>query len=466
MNLREAGLEVALVEALPHILRTFDHDMAQLLQKEMLDHGVKVVVGDAVSAFEGSNVTLASGATIAGDAVVMAVGVRPDTALASAAGLATNERGAIIVDAGYGTSDPDIFAVGDAIEVHNALTHAPMMLQLAGPAQKQACQVADRICGLPVRNTGNIGSTCIQVFGLNAASTGLTATQCEAAGLAYDYAYVLPADRVSLMPGSTALHLKVIFGVPTGRVLGAQAISAGDAPKRVDVIATLIKFGGTVDDLRDLELCYAPPFSTAKDLVNYAGLVAENLLQGAYRQVHVDEVRGLSALLGCFVPCHGCIDNAIHSASGLQLRDACADIMRAQGHEEPAGRAKITPGFNLPARNVIHTVGPIVTGSAPTVRDRRDLASCYRSCLELAAEQRLSSVSFCCISTGEFRFPQREAAHIAVATVRAFLDAHPAEAPGRVVFNVFKDEDMAIYRELLDSPDSGALASEQVERNR
>ena len=293
VNLREAGFEVAVVEAMPQILRTFDHDMVQLLQKELLDHGVAVVLGDSVTAFEGSDARLASGRVVPADAVIMAVGVRPDTALAADAGLAMNDRGAIKVDAAYRTSDPDIYAVGDAVEVCNALTHQPMMLQLAGPAQKQARQAADAICGLPVRNTGYIGSSCIKVFGQNAASTGLTAAQAEQLGLSYDSVYVLPSDRVGLMPGAGPLHLKVIFEVPTGRVLGAQAVSRGDAAKRVDVVATAIKFGATVDDLRDLELCYAPPFSTAKDPVNYAGLVAGNILQGRFRQVHVDKVRGL-----------------------------------------------------------------------------------------------------------------------------------------------------------------------------
>ena len=154
-----------------------------------------------------------------------------------------------------------------------------------------------------------------------------------------------------------------------------------------------------------------------------------------------------SQMLGCFVPCHGCIDNAIHSAAGLQLRDACAEIMRAQGHPEPAGRAKLTCAYNLPARYVLHTVGPIV-GRWVTWKDRRELASCYRACLELAAEHGLHSVAFCCISTGEFHFPNQEAAEIAVRTVREFLEQQTTSVE-RVIFNVFKDLDAAIYRRLL-----------------
>lgn len=152
-----------------------------------------------------------------------------------------------------------------------------------------------------------------------------------------------------------------------------------------------------------------------------------------------------SALLGCFCPCHGCIDNAIHSAAGLQLRDECNQIMSAQGHAEPTGQAKLTKAYNLPARYILHTVGPIIHGRA-TQRDRENLASCYRSCLKLAAEHNLSSVAFCCISTGEFHFPNQEAAEIAVKTASDFLRQNASIR--KVIFNVFKDIDAKIYRDL------------------
>ena len=157
----------------------------------------------------------------------------------------------------------------------------------------------------------------------------------------------------------------------------------------------------------------------------------------------------ISRLLGCFVPCHGCIDNAIHSAAGLQLRDECNQLMAAQGRHEPNGRAKLTKGYNLPARYVLHTVGPIVRGRV-TGQNRSDLASCYRSCMELAAAHELQSVAFCCISTGEFRFPNREAAEIAVKTVREFLDRQTTSVK-RVIFNVFKGIDAQIYCDILQS---------------
>jgi O-acetyl-ADP-ribose deacetylase (regulator of RNase III) len=173
-----------------------------------------------------------------------------------------------------------------------------------------------------------------------------------------------------------------------------------------------------------------------------------SLWQGDITRLKVDAIVNAanSALLGCFCPCHGCIDNAIHSAAGLQLREACNVIMEAQGYPEPNGRAKLTEGYNLPARYVLHTVGPIVQGKV-TTRDREELAACYRSCLELAAEQGLESVAFCCISTGEFHFPNREAAQIAVRTVDELLSEQTSLQ--RVIFNVFKDVDLQIYRELL-----------------
>lgn len=157
-------------------------------------------------------------------------------------------------------------------------------------------------------------------------------------------------------------------------------------------------------------------------------------------------------LLGCFVPCHGCIDNAIHSAAGLQLREECRRIMQVQGCPEPTGQAKLTGGYNLPARYILHTVGPIVQGPL-TDRHRRELADCYRSCLALAAEHRLKTAAFCCISTGEFRFPNQEAAETAVNAVTEFLRTDTSIQ--RVIFNVFKDTDAAIYRRLL-GPDRPA----------
>lgn len=186
----------------------------------------------------------------------------------------------------------------------------------------------------------------------------------------------------------------------------------------------------------------------AMALTDFPGCPRIALWRGDITRLKADAIVNAanSALLGCFHPCHGCIDNAIHSAAGLQLREECAHLMAAQGHGEPTGQAKLTSGYNLPAKYVLHTVGPIVQG-AVTNRDREELASCYRSCLALAAEKGLVSVAFCCISTGEFHFPNQEAARIALDTVAAFLQT-PSSIQ-KVIFNVFKESDERIYQELL-----------------
>lgn len=172
-----------------------------------------------------------------------------------------------------------------------------------------------------------------------------------------------------------------------------------------------------------------------------------HLWQGDITRLQVDAIVNAanSQLLGCFVPLHACIDNAIHSAAGIQLRCACHDLMRMQGHNEPTGRARITPGFNLPARYVLHTVGPIIPDGRPTLEQVAQLASCYRACLDLAEEHALRSVAFCCISTGVFRFPQRLAAETAIRTVRQY----PRQHVQTIVFNVFTDTDYALYHSLL-----------------
>lgn len=294
-NLIDGGYNVSLIEATPQILKPFDYDMVQILHKEMMDHGVNLIVEDKVTGFEKDKVLLESGKKIDAKAVVMAIGVTPEVELAKDAGLEIGETGAIKVDNNYKTNDDDIYAVGDAIEVYNALTSMNTKLSLAGPAQKAARTLADHINNKTTVNKGYIGSSAIKVFDYNAASTGLNEGLIQVLGMKinYDVVRIIPADKVGIMPGSSPMHFKLIFEVPTGRVLGAQAIGKGDAIKRIDVIATAIKFGATVEDLKDLELCYAPPFGTAKDVVNYAGYVASNLLSGSFKQVNVDKVREL-----------------------------------------------------------------------------------------------------------------------------------------------------------------------------
>ena len=292
-NLILSGKQVSLVEALDQILTPFDYDMAQILHKEMLDHGVSLILGDGVRKIKEDAIELQSGRKVAAQAVVLAIGVHPETGLAKDAGLEIGSTGGIRVDHNYRTSDPDIYAVGDAIEVYNQLTRQPARLPLAGPAQRQARAAADHMYGIPHNHKGVIGSSVVRLFDLNAAATGLNEKSAKAAGIPYDFSYTIPPDKVGLMPDSSPLHFKLLYEYPTGKILGAQAIGKGDADKRIDVIAALIAMGGTLEDLKELELCYSPMFSTAKDAVNHAALVSLNLLYGRFRQVPVSKVRDL-----------------------------------------------------------------------------------------------------------------------------------------------------------------------------
>lgn len=293
LQLANQGYNVTLVEAADQIMAPFDYDMVQILHKEMIDKGINLIVGNGIAKVEDDYIELSSGKRLPAQAVVMAIGVRPETTLAREAGLEIGETGAIKVDHNYLTSDKDIYAVGDAIEVYHKLTHKKTRLALAGPAQRQARAAADHMYGIPHRNTGVIGSSCIKIFDMNAASTGLTEKAARNAGIQYDFVYIIPGDIVGLMPGNSPFHLKLIYEVPTGKILGAQAIGKGNASKRIDVIAAMIMMNGTLEDLKELELCYAPAFSTAKDPVNHASLVALNILNGVFKQVPVYKVREL-----------------------------------------------------------------------------------------------------------------------------------------------------------------------------
>lgn len=294
-NLREAGYNVSLVEGTDQILRPFDYDMVQIFHKEIYDKGINLIVGDKVEKFEENKVVLSSGKKLDADVVVMAIGVAPETSLAKEAGLEIGTTGAISVDKNYRTSDDDIYAIGDSIEIYHALTNTNSKLALAGPALKQARTAADSIHQKSTINKGYIGSSAIKVFGFNGASTGLNESLIKALDMKinYDIVRIIPSDKVGLMPDASPIHLKLLYEVPTGRILGAQAIGRGDVTKRIDLIATVIKFAGTLEDLKDLELTYAPPFSTAKDAVNYVGYVGSNLLNGDFKQINIDKVRAL-----------------------------------------------------------------------------------------------------------------------------------------------------------------------------
>ena len=300
-NLKEAGKHVSVVEAADQVMAPFDYDFSQILHKELSDHGVDLFLGDGVKAITEDKVILSSEKELPADVVVLAIGVLPETGLAKDAGLEIGETGAIKVTPDFCTSDPHIYAVGDAIEVYQSLTHKPVKLPLAGPALRQARTAADAMYGMRGTNKGVIGSCAVRVFGLNAAATGLNEKTAKANHIPCDSVYTMAMDKVGLMPGSSPIHFKLVFEVPTGRILGAQAIGKGNVDKRIDVIATLIAMNGTLEDLKELELCYSPVFGTARDVVNLAALVGLNVLHGVFKQVHVSEVRGLVESGACII---------------------------------------------------------------------------------------------------------------------------------------------------------------------
>jgi rhodanese-related sulfurtransferase len=268
--------------------------MAQLLHKEIMGHGVQLALFDGLGEIHAGHVTLASGRKIPAQVVIMAIGVRPETSLAVGCGLEIGTTGGIKVDGAMRTSDDSIFAVGDAVEVIRFQTGEPCRLPLAGPALRQARQAATAQTEEASDIPGVLGSSVIRVFGLTAASTGMNEKALADAGVDYGTAFVVVNDIVGIMPGASPLFLKLLFEKPAGKVLGAQAIGQGAAEKRIDVIATAIRFGATVYDLKDLDLCYSPLYSTARDPVNQAALQATNLLEGKVRQVPFSQMRALA----------------------------------------------------------------------------------------------------------------------------------------------------------------------------
>lgn len=292
-NLKYAGYNVTLIEAQNQVMAQLDYDMVQLINREMISNGVELVLSDSVTAIEKNQVVLCSGRQVKAQAVVMAIGVRPENGLAKDAGLELGINGAIKVNHNYQTSDPAIYAVGDAIETTCFFNGAKTQLTLAGPAQRQARAAADHAYGKNHNNTGVIGSSSVRVFNLNAASTGLSEKQCLARGIDYDFSFIIPKDKVSLIPEANNLFFKLIFAVPSGKILGAQAVGKGNVDKRIDVVATAIMLNANLEQLKELELTYSPHFSTAKDVVNHGALVGLNVLYGELKKVPVTKVREL-----------------------------------------------------------------------------------------------------------------------------------------------------------------------------
>lgn len=289
-NLREAGYEVTLVEGSNQILAPFDHEMSLFADDELVNKGVKIIKNKMVEKITDSEVIFSDGESITSNGVIAAIGVSPSTEFLKDSGIEMTERGHIVVDDNYRTSDENIYAAGDAILVTNALTGQKQPLALAGPANKQGRMIADAINGKKVINKGYIGTSGIRVFDKEFAATGLNEKQLKETDIDYEVAYAFPFDRVKLMPGASRIFFKLIFEKGTGRLLGGQATSKGNAVRRIDVLATAIKANMTVNDLLDLELTYAPPFGTGKDAINMAGYIAQNILDDMIKYVSFADV--------------------------------------------------------------------------------------------------------------------------------------------------------------------------------
>lgn len=287
-NLHSAGMNVSLVEMLDQVMAPLDFEMAQLLHEHLVQKGVGLHLGDGVAAFEDTGkdvaVTLRSGKKLSADLVILSVGVKPNSELAKAAGLNVNDRGGVIVSDTMQTSDPDIYAVGDVVEVEDFIDKSRTMVPLAGPANKQGRIAADNIAGGHERYEGTQGTSIAKVFDLSAASTGSSEKTLVKKGLVkgrdYETVIITQNSHAAYYPGAVPMNIKLVFSADGGKIFGAQIVGGDGVDKRIDTIAVTIRLGGGIRDLTSLELAYAPPYSSAKDPVNMAGFVAENVLTG------------------------------------------------------------------------------------------------------------------------------------------------------------------------------------------
>lgn len=335
------GLDVAVVELLPQVLGPLDPEMAAPIQTELKKHGVSLYLGDKVERFDdpeagsrASRVVLGSGRVLPADVVILGLGVRPESKLARDAGLQLGERGGVRVDAQMRTSDPAIWAVGDAVEVRDPVTGNQGLVPLAGPANRQGRLAADSIAGHPSTYKGTLGTAIVRVFDLVAATTGASAKTLTRAGIPFQAVHLHPGSHAGYYPGAKPVHLKVLFDPKTGKLLGAQAVGEDGIDKRIDVIATSLHHGGTIHDLAELELCYAPPFGSAKDPVNLAGMAAQNILAGNVLVAQWNEVDSLlkngAGLLDVREPSEherGALPGAVNIPLG-KLRGHLADLDR------------------------------------------------------------------------------------------------------------------------------------------
>lgn len=296
-NLRDLGMDVTIVQRPKQLMNPFDADMASFIHSEMRKHGVTLALGHTVEGFEekdgGVDVLLKDEKPLHADMVVLAIGVTPDTHLAEEAGLKLGLKGSIVVNDRMETSVPDIYAAGDAVQVKHYVTGQDAVISLAGPANKQGRIIADNICGGDSRYLGSQGSSVIKVFDMTAAVTGINETNAHKAGLDIDTVILSPMSHAGYYPGGKVMIMKVVFEKETYRLLGAQIVGYEGVDKRIDVLAAAIHAGLKAPRLKDLDLAYAPPYSSAKDPVNMAGFMIENISRGLLKQWHLKELDSL-----------------------------------------------------------------------------------------------------------------------------------------------------------------------------
>lgn len=291
-NLKEAGLDVSVVELADHLIAPLDFDMAADVHRYIKSKEIKLYLNNGVKAIDGNTVILQNG-TIDAEMIIMSVGVRPETSLAKDCGIEVNRRGSIIVDRHMKTNIQNIYAVGDAVEAEDFITKSPAFIPLAGPANKQGRIAADNICGINSEYTGTQGSAVLKLFDMTVATTGINEKSASAAGIDYDKTYIYSGSHASYYPGASNMSIKALWDKKTLKIIGAQIVGFDGVDKRMDVLASSIRFGAKITDLANLELCYAPPFGSAKDPVNMLGFVAENIITGKMKQFFWNDVEKL-----------------------------------------------------------------------------------------------------------------------------------------------------------------------------
>lgn len=375
-NLRHLGMEVTIVQRPKHLMSPFDADMAALIHAEMRRGGVKLALGYTVEGFEerdgGVDVLLKDNEPLHADMVVLAIGVAPDTKLAQEAGLELGIKGSIVVNDRMETSAKDIYAVGDAVQVRHFVTGQDALIALAGPANKQGRIAADNICGRDSHYTGSQGSSVLKVFDMTAAVTGINEANAQKAGIDADAVILSPMSHAGYYPGGKLMTMKVVYEKGTYRLLGAQIVGYDGVDKRIDVLATAIRTGLKATELKDLELAYAPPYSSAKDPVNMAGFMVENIAEGLVKQWRLSELDSL--------PMDG----------SVTLLDTRTAAEYAAGHVE---------GFkNIPVDELRERIGELD-------KDKRVYVICQSGLRSYIACRILSGYGFDCYNfAGGFRF--------------------------------------------------------------